>query len=205
MIDMRRQERAAEAIAAAETAVALLVSEAGQEREWDEASAFIDIGRQLRSLADELSNTRLPQGADVKIPAPIPARTASTTPAANVTKRRAYPHFFKEGEVLVKVAWSKSKRGEYEHKSPQKVLTALVIALLEVGSKGQRFVMDKVLPLRDTGNGGAEVPEYQAYVCLAWLRHEGFVQQHGRSGYSIPKPDELAESVANCWGRLNSR
>lgn len=107
--------------------------------------------------------------------------------------------------MLVKVGWSKSQRSEYEHKSPRRVLALLVESLLRVGPKGKRLTMDKVLPLRDTENAGAEMPDYQGYVCLAWLRHEGLIQQHGRSGYSIPKPGGLLKSTVDGWERLKSR
>ena len=191
----------------AEHAVASLVSEAGQEREWDEASTFIEIGRRLRSLVDELSLA--PAGsppspaADKPFP---PASAISVTPVLpRVSKKAPYPQFFKEGEILVKVGWSKSQRSEYEHKSPRRVLVLLVDSLLKAGSKGKRLTMDKVFPLRDTENAGAETPEYQGYVCLAWLRHEGFIEQHGRSGYSIPKPGGLLKLTADGWERLESR
>lgn len=204
---MRRIERAAEAIRAAENAVASLVSEAGQEREWDEASTFIEIGRRLRNLVDELSAARKesPQSFTADMPSPAVALNVKSPPAPKSHKKAVYPQFFKEGEMLVKVAWSKSQRSEYEHKSPRRVLILLVDSLLKVGSKGKRLTMDKVLPLHDTENAGAEMPDYQGYVCLAWLRHEGLIQQHGRSGYSIPKPGGLAKSTVDCWERLKSR
>ncbi len=196
-----------EAIRVAENAVALLVSEAGQEREWDEASTFIDLGRRLKGLIEAFSVT----GADSSQapPANKPVLTAGpaviSLPKPKATKKAVYPQFFKEGETLVKVAWSKSQRSEYEHKSPRRVLSLLIDALLKVGSKGQRFTMDKVLPLRDSENAGAEMPDYQGYVCLAWLRSEELVRQYGRSGYSIPKASGLVKSVGDCWERLKSR
>lgn len=201
---MQRKQRAAEAIAVAEKAVAALVAEAGQDRQWDEAAAFIEMGRRLHALADELSGTPPP-------PAPLPVgANGSLSPAAPVAegkpqKKAAYPQFFREGDSLVKVAWSKSQRGEYEHKSPYKVAAALVESVLKAGSRGQRFTMDKLLPLRDTDPPHAQWPDYQAYVCLAWLRHEGLIKQHGRSGYSIPKPGDVAKGVRNCWDALKSR
>jgi hypothetical protein len=63
--------------------------------------------------------------------------------------------------------------------------------------------MDKLLPIKD-GDGG-EVPGYQAYLCLAWLRATGLVQQHGRQGYTISKKTDLAAAVEGAWEKLSHR
>jgi hypothetical protein len=49
---------------------------------------------------------------------------------------------------------------------------------------------------------GAEVPSYQAYLVLAWLRKENMITQHGRQGYSLPSAVNLAASVKEQWERL---
>jgi hypothetical protein len=199
---MKRETLAIEAIKTAEKRIASLVSDAGQEREWDEASSLIDVGRRLRTLMDDLSKDSSQVNPD-RISNSLSENSGSKT--TSITRKARYPLFFRENEMLIKVAWSKSQRSEYEHKSPLKVLSVLIEVLLNAGSKGQRFSMDKILPLQDPDNAGTNLPDYQAYLCLAYLRHEGLIQQHGRSGYSIPKPIDFEKLSLVCWNRLASR
>jgi hypothetical protein len=108
--------------------------------------------------------------------------------------RAAYPQFFRNGDILVKIAWSKTHKGEYEHKAQFGVVRDLITAIRHSASKNGRFAMESLLPLRSSV-GGQEVPSYQTYLCLAWLRAQGLVVQHGRQGYSIdPKVDILAKA-----------
>jgi hypothetical protein len=193
---MQRKERAAEAIMVAEKAIASLVADAGQDRQWDEAALYIDLGRRLNALVESLSD---------RPPAAAAMTAAASVATVKPAKKAAYPQFYREGDSLVKVAWSKSQRGEYEHKSPYKVVPALVDALLKAGAKGQRFTMDKLLPLRDSDAPHSPWPDYQPYLCLAWLRHEGLVKQHGRSGYSIPKTMNLAQAAMERWNQMTAR
>ena len=196
---MTSREHAAEAVRVAEKAVGKLVSEMGAAHDWDEAARLIDLGRQLRLLAEQtvsLGSTASPSTESETF--------VSQRAAGKPGSKKTYPHFFREGETLVKVAWSKSQRSEYEHKAPRKVISLLVEALAKAGPKAKRFTMDKLLPLRD-GGGGAEVPEYQVYVGLAWLRDQRLVEQHGRSGYSIGRPETLVADSATCWDKLKAR
>ena len=64
--------------------------------------------------------------------------------------------------------------------------------------------MGKVLPLKDAANGSV-FPDYQSYLCLAWLRSGGLVIQHGRQGYSLPKGIELDKSIETHWVNLPTR
>jgi hypothetical protein len=115
-----------------------------------------------------------------------------------------YPLFVREGGNLVKIGWSKSEKKEYEHKAPRHVLKLLASVLSKVAAGSKRITMRQVLPLTDRTNG-SEVPSYQTYLCLAWLRSIGLVRQHGRQGYSIPNGLILESSVENRWQELRER
>ena len=39
------------------------------------------------------------------------------------------------------------------------------------------------MPVPDSAGG--EIPSYQVYLTLAWLRHVGAVEKKGRSGYVL--------------------
>jgi hypothetical protein len=106
------------------------------------------------------------------------------------TRRAKYPKFARHKEDLVKIGWSKKERTEYQHKAPRQVIDALIAQVMLIGSATDLFTTDDIFPL--SGNDGSFVPSYQAYLALAWLRAIGFLNQHGRQGYSLaatmPKP-----------------
>ncbi len=116
------------------------------------------------------------------------------------SKKRIYPFFAKSGNTLVKVAWSKSSKSEYQHKSPLDVLNSLVAALIVSSENGSIVTMEKVLPIKL--QDGSEVPDYQSYVCLAWLRQTELVKQNGRMGYTVEAPSQLKEATENYWNAL---
>ncbi len=126
----------------------------------------------------------------------------SKVPIRRRNKLGEYPRFVREGDNLVKVGWSKSQRAEYEHKSPQRLLAVLCESL--TSANGKRIMMDKVLPLNDPVTGNP-FPDYQSYLCLAWLRSAGLVIQHGRQGYSLPKGIELERAIETQWANLLTR
>jgi hypothetical protein len=116
----------------------------------------------------------------------------------------AYPQFHRDDNHLIKIGWSKKEKRQYEHKAPKTVLDLLVASLLAVSRDGYRFTTEDVLPLRDAGED-TDVPSYQAYLCLAWLRSVGLVEQHGRQGYSLPQPVQLGILVEDRWEGLTRR
>jgi hypothetical protein len=182
-----------------------LANEAGAARDYDQAASLIELARKIKQLGEEFrgaapkvaeahnlldSFKELGPAAEMKVP--IRGRN----------KLGQYPRFLREGDNLVKIGWSKSQRAEYEHKSPKRLLAVLRESL--TGANGKRILMDKVLPLKDPVTGSV-FPDYQSYVCLAWLKFAGLVIQHGRQGYSLPKGIELEKSVEALWANLLSR
>jgi hypothetical protein len=129
--------------------------------------------------------------------------------ARNKKQRRSkpakggYPQFVRDGEWLVKIGWSKSEGRPYEHKAPHGVLNTLVKTLVSAGADGKRFTVEPLLPLTDAS--GAEIPDYQAYLTLAWLRSIGLVVQHGRQGYSLPNDCDLERQSEQGWTSLTAR
>lgn len=114
-----------------------------------------------------------------------------------------YPKFLRDGDSLVKIGWSKKEKATYEHKAPRRILTALAGALEKTGRGGKRFGFEELLPLPDPDGG--EIPSYQAYLALAWLRAENLLTQHGRQGYSIPDGTDLTTLITERWEELTAR
>lgn len=105
---------------------------------------------------------------------------------------------------MVKIGWSKHDRKTYEHRAPRRVLDAFVQAVVRAGAGGERFAMGGILPLKDTVNS-SDIPDYQAYLTLAWLRDSGLLAQHGRQGYSLLPDTELPREAARLWAALTAR
>lgn len=111
-----------------------------------------------------------------------------------------YPRFKRDEEKLVKVAWSKKDRREYEHRAPHEVVSVVAASILSVGRPGKVFSMEDLMPFKTSA--GAEIPSYQAYLALAWFRSLGLVEQRGKNGYAavVGALDILA--IERAWNAL---
>jgi hypothetical protein len=171
-------------------------------------SLVVQLAGWAHSLSDLLSEITGadPEGSSVAVNAKAPDGTRSdvTEPLpAPQKKRRAgeYPRFFRNGETLVKIGWSKSEKAEYEHKAPLAVLTDLAAAISAAAIRKSNFVMEAIIPLKGSRDGN-EIPSYQVYLCLAWLRAQGLVVQHGRQGYSIKPKIDLVSKAKDSFALL---
>jgi len=119
----------------------------------------------------------------------------------HISEIRGYPLFYKDRDILVKIGWSKSQGGEYEHRAPKAAVDSLAGELMRVAT-GKPTSMEALLPLRDSR--GSELPSYQAYLALAWLRGGGAIQRHGQDGYSLTPEFSDSEAIAKLWSRLST-
>lgn len=120
-----------------------------------------------------------------------------------LSKKGEFPKFLRDEDSLYKIGWSKADRATYEHKAPRYVLLALIYKLKSVAAKQSRFTMAHILPLKKKDDQD-ELPSYQVYVCVAWLKQLGLITQHGRKGYSISHPSKLEFSAEKSWQKLPS-
>jgi hypothetical protein len=116
------------------------------------------------------------------------------------SRRDQYPRFFKDGDRLVKVAWSKKERGPYEHKAPRAVITALVNAVQKKKGESKLFQASDIMPLKDAKYD--EYPSYQSYLALNWLRDVGVINKRGREGYVLRPNAATAEKLEELWAAL---
>ena len=120
-------------------------------------------------------------------------------PASRPTRRKprgtnsAYPKFVRRKDQLIKIGWSKKSKREYQHKSPQSVTACVCDALIRIAAASKLFSTEELFPVFAPDD--TEIPSYQAYLCLAWLRHEGLVTKEGRQGYAVPDPKNLVNSA----------
>lgn len=199
-------QRAAQTLIDAEAALKRLIGEAVERGEYSSVEMLARWASKVGAIYSEEKNT-IPKN-DIPIPSntqdrPSPAtvlKRKAPSKTSGHPKRRAYPIFTKSGDVLVKIAWSKSSKSEYQHKSPRMVTKMLAESLAYHARSGAIVSMDKILPLK--ADDGSEIPDYQVYVSLAWLKQIDTVKQNGRQGYIVKKRDEFSQQIAAAWSKL---
>jgi hypothetical protein len=197
-------DRVSSTIRKAEQEICGLIAEAATSGEYDVVSRLSGIARRLSELAEEAAHKPLAVGGTPAPPRSGMKLRAIATPvvvtARKTSRKEGYPRFEKSRDVLVKVGWSKKERSEYVHKAPKAGVDAVVRRVVDLGKGARMFTTEDLLPVK-LGSGGDELPEYQAYLCLAWLRDIGAVEQHGREGYSVFGED-LVGTVNKAWESL---
>ena len=114
-----------------------------------------------------------------------------------------YPKFVRDDDRLVKVGWSKKNKSEYEHRVPREAVLAFVRDLDEKVEEGEKFDIDGLFPVSD-GSGG-EVPGYQVYVVIAWLREADVIKKIGRDGYVVRDKSVLRGELDEQWNSLQPK
>lgn len=166
---------------------------------------------ELAGMADglaQLAKGRLKEPVRPRSVQPSMAKDQSVRPQKQPAKnkstaKRAYPRFERDGDKLVKVGWSKKAREEYEHRAPRNAVLAVSQHLSEKTSFGGVFVVDNLIPVYDSA--GQELPSYQVYLSLAWLRQAGAIEKRGRDGYvrvSDPLDGSLFDTL---WDQIPER
>ena len=121
--------------------------------------------------------------------------------SGNGKSKRVYPRFERDGDKLVKIGWSKKNKSTYEHRAPKEAVVSFVRHLTSSGAPGEVFAVDDLLPVPDVAND-CEVPTYQVYLSLAWLRDAGVINKKGRDGYVLMAPNLDESEFGVLWAAL---
>ena len=202
---MNRVDQAIQVLSKTEGDLRTLVREAAAEGDYADV---VQLASWAKAVAQLLGPEPSPKSTSPVLAIGRAEATPTNSPksAAHAHKRAqstGYPRFYRDGDRLVRVAWSKRERKEYEHRAPWSVLSALVKAVSQMGTKGRLFTTEQLLPLMN--DHGEHIPDYQAYLVLSLVRHVGLVDQHGRRGYSVPKPTDLITASERIWKNLPER
>jgi hypothetical protein len=203
--------KATEILKECEEALKRAATDALSQGRYDEATEIVSIARAVAAFATGNAKSELPgdsasvldvgSSGEAQVPESDSTSPEESTAAAETPKkRRKYPQFFRQASELVKIGWSKRARKEYQHRAPHRVLELLCNRLVQVGAKKKLFSTDTLFPLTDSGSN--EIPSYQSYLCLAWLRHQRLVIAKGRSGYRLVKPESLLSAAEAFWNKL---
>jgi len=195
----------------AEAALREAISQAAEAGDYEATVTLALWAQQLARLSASPDGQRTepasPPAAVPLVPAAVTAEAVTAGSARpkreqrpKATRREDYPRFFKKGNLLIKVGWSKREKAEYQHKAPRPVVETVVEALRSAARDQGPIAIPELLPLKSPS--GEEVPSYQVYLCLAWLRRLGLIDPHGREGYTIKEPGTLARDVSLAWDAL---
>ena len=207
-------EKGRELLRQAERGMRDLMAEAASEGEYDAVMTLTGWASGLSQLAaaegvalgaatprDATDPSKL-EGREVVSQTQKAKSTASRRKKSTKTKvPSGYPKFFRRGDDLVKVGWSKRSKEEYQHTAPRHVVALVTKALATEAEKGELVSAHDLTPLHNPADE-AEVPGYQVYLCLAWLRQNGLIQQKGRQGYTVPSPEHFQGRVEEKWREL---
>jgi hypothetical protein len=198
--------RVREVVDKAEADIALLANERVAARDYVAANSLLALAQGVADLGKDWLARKAHPNVATQLPAaaslPLPQNARSDI-ALRKNRDRKYPRFKREGDVLVKIGWSKSDNATYEHRSPRLILDHLIAGVKAIAVPNQLFTTEKLMPLRTAD--GNELPSYQSYLCLNWLIDVGAVRKHGRQGYSISSLDELDRRVTKSWAELSVR
>jgi hypothetical protein len=197
-------QEARNVIASAEASLRELIQQGLKEQRYAEIA-------EVAALADGIARLRqIPLHVFEEVPetAVIGGSATSRRPKAARSKRSRpkadYPRFERDGDKLVKVGWSKKNRDSYEHRASREVVVAFARHLSGNVPEGKAFAVEDLIPVPDVTNGG-EIPAYQIYLTLAWLRHAGAVEKKGRDGYLLRRGALTDPALDRLWAHLPAR
>ncbi|SRR6266436_326788 len=174
---------------------------------------YTDVAR-LAPLADGLLNIlKMARNGDATLLTPLIADADHAEDRANKPDDAAvritstaqrlsevgYPRFERQGDRLVKIAWSKKDRREYEHRATANIIFRIAELFERDRAPGTAFMMDALMPFRT--RTGADIPSYQAYLALAWFRSLGAIEARGKDGYA-PVVENLRKRIESAWNSL---
>jgi hypothetical protein len=196
-----------EAIRHCESRLRELMAQASADGQYETVATLMGWAKAIAAVvASPLENPTSSQVAPVSEIAGSDAIRLATPfetrrPRSTRVSRMQYPRFARYRNELVKTGWSKKEKKEYQHRAPRGIVDLLVARLDRF--RGKDFTSDELLPLAD--DDGQEVPSYQAYLCLAWLREAGMIVKNGRHGYFMDGTVDLKAAVEQHWQQLKQQ
>ncbi len=193
----------------AERSLRGLIQKRLTEQRYNDVASIARLADSLSQLLQHRPDFPSPQGrgqGEGEPPIPIviesaARRNGSAAPprkSKTTIKKKDYPKFVREGDRLVKIGWSKTNKTTYEHKAPYEAVTAVVRQLAAKVTPGKLFTIENIMPVPDISNNG-EVPAYQVYLTLAWLRSLGLVERKAKDGYVVAHGALDSSQLTQYW------
>lgn len=190
-------------LAETETVLRGLMGKALREQRYADVAQMAGLADGLARLLSGQAPQALTGLEQLDIPQARP-RISKKVSVSTKNEKSKYPYFVRDGDRLVKVGWSKKNKKSYEHRVPLEAVIAFVRHLTSSVEDGKVFAIEDLLPVSDPANDG-EIPAYQIYVSLAWLRDVGAIQKRGRDGYTIRRQALVSNEIEKYWDGLNDK
>ncbi len=187
-------EEAKNAIKDCEKRLRELMAEASSKGQYTVVDQIMDWAKMVGSLTSDDASQR----ESVVVRATARKKKKTFSRGASLS---SYPRFIKSRSDLVKIGWSKKEKKEYQHRASWSIVLLLCDHLNQF--RGNEFTSEDVFPL--IGEDEFEVPSYQSYLCLAWLRDIELITKEGRHGYFVPKGIDLIDAAKLKWKRLSGK
>lgn len=207
----------------AESLLGSLIQTALQQKRYDDVSF---VAAALNQLAKARKRLQLPgiarnltaqdsSGPDESDTGPVgkdgslSARTklvahgSSGPKPQTLAKSSKYPLFFRDDSRLIKVGCSKKNKDEYVHRVPKDAALAFAEHLDKCVDADSIFEIENLFPISTPS--GEQVPSYQIYVVIAWLRDANVIEKKGRDGYVILEKSKLIGGFNELWEALQTR
>lgn len=196
---MSLREQAREILNTAEVELRALMRKALTDGSYQQIASLAQLAESLSALKDSALNR-----PSAMTPARVPPRHSGSSGSSSNRSRRhrsrpidgsqasssesgknskAYPQFVRDGDRLVKIGWSKKRKAEYEHRAPKTFVEAVVNDLRQAADKSKKIEVEDLFPV--VAESGDEVPAYQVYLAIAWLRATSAIEKKGRDGYVL--------------------
>jgi hypothetical protein len=197
----------------AESEIRTLIEKAVRGGQYQEVADLADVAQGLMELRNRLGDTTDGIGSSVgSMAVEADSLERSSKPKARKRKKSSskaglalklrdteYPRFLKDQDKLVKVGWSEREASTYEHRAPFEAIRVVVQKIEALTGKSDTFRMEDVLPVQVDGN---EIPSYQAYMALAWLRKSSLVDRSNKNSYIVKSSHDLLKTVERLWKSL---
>lgn len=116
-------------------------------------------------------------------------------------EKKSYPIFQVRNGTLYRTAWSRKKNAEYEHKVPKQTVDQVIQAMARVADTDSRPITVEAILSTANSMSVLEIPQYQAYLVISWLRYANCIDQIGRDGYRIPV--DISTIAERKWQQLS--
>ncbi len=201
-----------------EKQIRILIQEALEEGQYEKIVSFARLAEAISELGAVSCRSSDMGKKEIRLDAVLPPqqpRTSSARPSAaeNGLKKcqvrvcrkvpQAYPRFEQDSDRLIKVGWSKKRKSEYEHRVPKAMVEAVFHQLGQTVGYGKKFEIEDLFPV--VSENAEEIPAYQIYATIAWLRSESAVEKKGRDGYVLRTDAANPDTFAQLWSGLTER
>ena len=183
-----------------------LIGQATTNGQYEEVSQLALLTNQVGSLLSSSANSSgATDGRSRNSGTPSGDKARQPRSARKRVSSRAadYPLFYRQGDSLVKVGWSRSTKSEYTHRVSKPGIDTLVKFLASRRSNQFPISVDTMVDALKNDEQ-SRILGYQVYVAVAWLKEEGWLAANGRHGYTLRRakgipPETIVEQM---WANL---